>query len=48
MTKVITFGNFKGGVGKTMTIFMTALDLSKDGRKVLFIDSTLREMVVMF
>ena len=38
MTKVITFGNFKGGVGKTMTSVMTALDLSKDGRKVLFID----------
>ena len=38
MTKVITFGNFKGGVGKTMTSVMTALDLSKDGKKVLFID----------
>ena len=38
MTKTITFGNFKGGVGKTMTSVMTALNLSLNGNKVLFID----------
>jgi len=38
MTKTITFGNFKGGVGKTMTSVMFAINLSQKGKKVLFID----------
>lgn len=38
MTKTITFGNFKGGVGKTMTSVMTSLYLADKGNKVLFID----------
>ena len=38
MTKTITFGNFKGGVGKTMTSVMFAIYLANKGKKVLFID----------
>lgn len=38
MTKTITFGNFKGGVGKTMTSVMFSIHLANKGNKVLFID----------
>jgi len=38
MTKTITYGNFKGGVGKTMTSVMSAIYLSKQNKSVLFID----------
>lgn len=38
MTKTITYGNFKGGVGKTMTSVMSSLYLANQGKNVLFID----------
>lgn len=38
MSKVITFGNFKGGTGKTTNAVMTAYALSKMGYKVLLVD----------
>lgn len=38
MSEVITFGNFKGGVGKTANSTMVALELSKRGFKTLLID----------
>lgn len=38
MAKKITFGNFKGGVGKTMTSCIFAMICSQLNRRVLFID----------
>ncbi|MCT6891238.1 MAG: AAA family ATPase [Lactobacillus sp.] len=38
MTQVITFGNFKGGVGKTANSTMVALELSNRNLKTLLID----------
>lgn len=38
MTKVITFGNFKGGTGKTTNSCMISYQLSKMGYKVLLAD----------
>lgn len=38
MSKVITFGNFKGGTGKTTNCVMTAKALADKGYKVLVID----------
>lgn len=38
MATVITFGNFKGGVGKTTNCVLTAYALSKMGKNVLLID----------
>lgn len=38
MTQVITFGNFKGGVGKTANSTMVALELSNRDFKTLLID----------
>ena len=38
MTQVITFGNFKGGVGKTSNSTMVALELSKRNFKTLLVD----------
>ena len=35
MTQTITFGNFKGGVGKTSNSTLVALDLSNRGYKTL-------------
>lgn len=37
-TKIITFGNFKGGTGKTTNSCMIAYALSKLGKKVLLVD----------
>ena len=38
MTQVITFGNFKGGVGKTSNSTMVALELSNRDFKTLLVD----------
>lgn len=38
MGNVITFGNFKGGVGKTSSSAMVGYILSKKGKKVLLVD----------
>lgn len=38
MTQVLSFANFKGGVGKTSTTALTAYNLAKLGKKVLVID----------
>lgn len=38
MTKIISFGNFKGGTGKTTNSTMIAYELSKKGYKVLLAD----------
>ncbi|MGY3316878.1 chromosome partitioning protein [Peribacillus simplex] len=38
MTKVITFANFKGGVGKTTASVLSAYLLQKQGKKVLLVD----------
>lgn len=38
MTQVITFGNFKGGVGKTSNSTMVALELSNRGYQTLLVD----------
>lgn len=38
MAQVITFGNFKGGVGKTTNSTMVAYRLAKAGEKVLLVD----------
>ncbi|MBC1318521.1 ParA family protein [Listeria booriae] len=38
MTKVITTGNFKGGVGKTTNAVMISYELSNMGKKVLMVD----------
>ena len=38
MTKVLTTGNFKGGVGKTTNAVLTAYTLSNKGYKVLVVD----------
>ncbi|MCV3154088.1 ParA family protein [Enterococcus faecalis] len=38
MTKVLTTGNFKGGVGKTTNAVMTAYTLSNMGKNVLLVD----------
>ena len=38
MGKVITFGNFKGGTGKTTNVVLTAYALSEMGHKVLLVD----------
>lgn len=38
MTQVITFGNFKGGVGKTVNSTQVAFELSNRNEKVLFVD----------
>lgn len=38
MAQVITFGNFKGGVGKTSNSTMVALELSKRNYKTLLVD----------
>lgn len=38
MTQVITFGNFKGGVGKTSNSTMVALELSQRSFKTLLVD----------
>ncbi|MCS8588020.1 ParA family protein [Leuconostoc citreum] len=38
MTQIITFGNFKGGVGKTSNSTMVALELSKRNFKTLLVD----------
>lgn len=38
MTKVITTGNFKGGVGKTTNAVMFSYTLSKMGKRVLIVD----------
>lgn len=38
MTKVITFGNFKDGVGKTANSTMAALELSNRNLKTLLVD----------
>ncbi|WP_101774052.1 ParA family protein [Peptostreptococcus faecalis] len=38
MGKVISFANFKGGVGKTSTTALVGYNLSKMGKKVLMID----------
>ncbi|WP_267887267.1 ParA family protein [Levilactobacillus brevis] len=38
MTQTITFGNFKGGVGKTSNSTLVALDLSNRGYKTLLVD----------
>ncbi len=38
MTQTITFGNFKGGVGKTSNSTLVALDLSDRGYKTLLVD----------
>lgn len=38
MTKIITFGNFKGGVGKTTNATQVAYELSKRGANTLLLD----------
>lgn len=38
MVKVVTFGNFKGGTGKTTNSCLVAYQLSKKGKKVLVAD----------
>lgn len=38
MTKILTTGNFKGGVGKTTNAVMTAYTLSNMGKNVLLVD----------
>lgn len=38
MSKVISFANFKGGVGKTSTTALVGYNLAKQGNKVLMID----------
>lgn len=38
MTKIITFGNFKDGVGKTINATQVAYDLSKRGENTLLLD----------
>ena len=38
MTKIISIGTFKGGVGKTITVFNVAGILAELGYKVLCID----------
>lgn len=38
MSKVISFANFKGGVGKTSTTALVGYNLAKQGHKVLMID----------
>ncbi len=38
MTQTITFGNFKGGVGKTSNSTLVSLDLSNRGYKTLLVD----------
>jgi len=38
MTQVITFGNFKGGVGKTSNSTLVALELSNRNKKTLLLD----------
>lgn len=38
MAKIITFGNFKGGTGKTTNPTMIAKTLSDKGYKTLLID----------
>ncbi|UQS85833.1 AAA family ATPase (plasmid) [Apilactobacillus apisilvae] len=38
MAKIVTFGNFKGGTGKTTNSCMIAYQLSKKGKKVLVAD----------
>ena len=38
MTEIITFGNFKGGVGKTTNATQAAYELSKRGKKTLLLD----------
>lgn len=38
MTQVLSFANFKGGVGKTSTTALTAYNLAKLGKRVLVVD----------
>ena len=38
MTQIITFGNFKGGVGKTTNAIQVAFELSKRNLKTMLID----------
>ena len=38
MSQVITFGNFKGGVGKTTNAVQVAYELSKRGLNTLLMD----------
>ena len=35
---IVTFYSFKGGTGRSMALVNTALELVKDGRKVLIVD----------
>lgn len=37
--KICSFLNVKGGVGKTTLTILTAMKLSKEGKKVLLIDA---------
>ena len=43
MSKIIVFGNEKGGSGKTTTAFHVAIALLKSSYKILIIDADVRQ-----
>ena len=46
--KICSFFNVKGGVGKTTLTILTAMKLSKEGKKVLLIDAETQANLTQF
>ena len=46
--KIVSFFNVKGGVGKTTLTILTAITLSKEGKKVLIIDADTQANLTQF